>query len=394
MREVRSLLDELQRLGATVTTRGEPYSSEAVRRAEATLGFALPPEYVELLTTLGHVHVELERTWFFYGLDDGLTRTREYDATFESFRTNPRCAGNYYPRRFFVLADQGDFSNRAEGTVYDADLDAMLGTNGGRYVSRDHAFVVGYWQFLHDELSKIRRRIADEDDVLVGGSPRALAKRQRERPAAVSDELRAAVDRLYAAFAAYEKAPRWQCFFGEKCEDCKKSNAALTAKALRELSPHDLSHYAYMGLVASTQLPKTPAERERAYKHFLPRILELFGEIGATGNPFVVMPTILKAVFGEGVLTPEERAALDAWALLRFAHDIEQPSTTTNEIHAFLYALSTGTRTLAPFIEAWSRAGATAKRHAEDFEISEDAAYYGWHGSEAQFAELKEFLLR
>lgn len=169
---VQEVLDELRELGATVTT-GDGYSPAEIAAVEQRLGFEFPEEYREFLRSFGEISLEWRRTWFFYGLDEGLKKTEEYREEFESAaaRSQPSREGPYFPRRFFVVYDEGDFANVASGTVFDHDLDGYLVTAGGRWVEASEAVAMGHWGWLIDELLEIRDRLADFDDILVVGSP-------------------------------------------------------------------------------------------------------------------------------------------------------------------------------------------------------------------------------
>lgn len=192
--EVLSILDELRELGASVETGERLYSEAEITEAEERLGFSLPLEYREFLSEFGQIEIVLERTWFFYGLEEGLEKTEEYRATFQqavSQGSVSKRSGPYYPQNFFVLYDEGDYSNQAWGWVHDHDLDALLFTAGGKWVEAGDAVSVGYWGFLLDELTEILDRIADPEDVLVAGSERELAlleERQGSTPEPPKEE--------------------------------------------------------------------------------------------------------------------------------------------------------------------------------------------------------------
>jgi hypothetical protein len=168
---VKQHLTEIQKLGATVT-RGKRSTEAEVLAAEKSVGFSFPAEYRAFLLEIGSIVVELERTWFFYGLKDGLTLAKAYSAEFDAFREDGNEDGPYYPKRFVVLMDWGEFGNAAYGWVYDADLDALLHTDGGRYVSRDEAFGGGYLVKLLEELAYVRECLEDESDDVVADARR------------------------------------------------------------------------------------------------------------------------------------------------------------------------------------------------------------------------------
>lgn len=152
--DVSGLIEELRALGARITTAEGSTTEADVKKAEAALGFPLPVEYREFVLELGGLEIEHDRTWNFYGLD-------EARALADAYRDD--LGGTYVPRRFIVVHDEGEYSNAASGTVYDADLEAFLVTAGGDDVAKDEAFAVGYWGYLLDELEQIRDRIVDPD---------------------------------------------------------------------------------------------------------------------------------------------------------------------------------------------------------------------------------------
>jgi hypothetical protein len=69
-------------------------------------------------------------------------------------------------RRFIVLFDEGDYANAASGTICDADLDALLVTDGARWVDSEDSFTIGYWGLLLDKLEDIRTHMEDPDNAL------------------------------------------------------------------------------------------------------------------------------------------------------------------------------------------------------------------------------------
>ena len=159
------ILEQFAKLGAEINTREVGYTPDEIADVEASVGFSLPQEYQEFLIEFGQIGIDLERTWFFYGLESGLAKTTQYRDHFESMVASGMEAppvGPYFPKRFFVLADEGDYANRATGWVYDDDLDGFLHTFGGKWVEAGHARKIGYWQLLYDELTSAYERIQEE----------------------------------------------------------------------------------------------------------------------------------------------------------------------------------------------------------------------------------------
>jgi hypothetical protein len=171
---VRAILSEIERMGARVELTASNREELAVLRAQ--LNFDPPEEYVAFCMELGGITIELVRTWFFYGAKDTLAKTREYAQELDAFRDEE---GPYYPSRFFVFTDEGNYSNAASGWVWDADLGAFFRTDGGSWADRDDARDIGAWTLLTEELESIRDRIADPDDELVSGESAAVAARRR-----------------------------------------------------------------------------------------------------------------------------------------------------------------------------------------------------------------------
>lgn len=170
---VRLLLTEIERLGARVEVA--PSSPEEIAALRA-LGVAPPEDYDAFCEGLGEITIELVRTWLFYAARRAPAKTREYAEEFDSFRGQQE--GPYYPSRFIVIADEGDYSNLACGWVWDAELGAFLRTDGGRWVDRADAHDVDLWTLVLEELEEIRDRLADPDDELVAGHADEIAKRR------------------------------------------------------------------------------------------------------------------------------------------------------------------------------------------------------------------------
>ena len=163
--DLLEILNALEEMGASVRYGERPFGEEEIAAVEEELGISLPEEYREFLQTFGQIEIELHRTWIFYGLTDGLDTTRFYQEEFHGAIAAgilPSPTGPYYPQRFFVLYDEGEYSNAASGTVWDHDLDAFLVTDGARWVEASDAFQMGYFGYLIDELLEIQDRIAEE----------------------------------------------------------------------------------------------------------------------------------------------------------------------------------------------------------------------------------------
>lgn len=168
---IRGLVDEIRALGANVDMEA-PASEAELRAAEEALGFPLPEEYRVFVTEVGGIQVELVRTWFFYGLAGAKERFEQYDQEFADGRDEEGEGeedGPYFPRRFLVLVDEGDYSNAAEGYVYDADQDKVRFTAGLDYMEADEYEESGILEVITRELEAVRDRIADPSDPLVGG---------------------------------------------------------------------------------------------------------------------------------------------------------------------------------------------------------------------------------
>jgi len=391
--EVLAILAELRELGATVDTGEGETSEDDVRRAEAELGFALPTEYREFLVQFGHVKIGLERTWNFYGLAEAFAVTETYRKEFGE--TSP--GGPYYPERFIVLHDEGAYANAGSGTVYDADLDAFLVTDGLRWVDRQEAFAVGYWGYLLDELGEIRDRIADSDDILVAGGARDIARRQNKRDegasgptmAGASSRLRDARERVYAAFEHHLLQVRDRfCFAGKRCKECKHSNKALNGTPLRDVRHQDLFHFAYFGKVET-------AEQKSDYKHFVPRIVELLDDLSLHGNPSVVVGQILRKI-GEATPTQDEDDAVETALRRQWEWLLQNPATKTGTFAAYLQWFACWRKDVGPFLAAWTALFEqdVALVHAAAFVTSHlfdvDAKGHGW--PEAPFGELRKWL--
>jgi hypothetical protein len=107
----------------------------------------------------------LVRTWNFYDLKTAVARTQTYKAEFGAADGGD----GYFPQRFVVLADEGDYSNAASGWVWDADQQCVRRTEGGDFMDADENAGESIWDLFLDELKEIRRRIADPRDPLVSG---------------------------------------------------------------------------------------------------------------------------------------------------------------------------------------------------------------------------------
>jgi len=159
------ILEQLAKLGAEINTREVGYTPDEIAAVEASLGFSLPQEYQEFLVEFGQIGIDLDSTWFFYGLENGSAKTTRYRSLFEDMIASgmeSQPEGPYFPQRFFVVADEGDYANRATGWVYDDDLGGFLHTFGGKWVEASHARKIGYWQLLYDELTSAYERIQEE----------------------------------------------------------------------------------------------------------------------------------------------------------------------------------------------------------------------------------------
>jgi hypothetical protein len=168
---IDALLAEMEAMGANVTT-GRAASAAKIARAEKALGFPLPPSYREFLQVFGSISIELVRTWFFYGVPEKKKLKKEYVAEFapsiqvmeeEGYDDDDDEHAYYFPRRFLILADGGLYGNVASGFVWDADLEHIRGTAGGRMVERSNHRGDDYWAFLVGQLDEIHATISDPE---------------------------------------------------------------------------------------------------------------------------------------------------------------------------------------------------------------------------------------
>lgn len=135
--EVREAVARLQAMGANVRL-GPPNTDGEIAAAEAALGFSLPDEYKEFLRDIGRIEIELVRTWFFYGLPEQPEVKKLYQDVFAVYAgaDDDDARGPYAPRRFVVLADEGNYANVGEGFVWDGDLSHIRATAGDEYIER------------------------------------------------------------------------------------------------------------------------------------------------------------------------------------------------------------------------------------------------------------------
>ena len=414
---VVSLLEEMRLQGASISYEPVPERA-AVAAAEARLGFALPAEYREFLAQFGGIRIELERTWLFYGLASALDMTAGYAEEFESFRTAAADGGQaeasdgpYYPRRFLVLMDEGDFSNAASGTVYDADLDAMLETDGGRWVSREDAVAMGYWALLLDALEAVRDRIADQDDILVSGGERDRARKQAARAAYLAshplppDDLDAARERLYVAFAHHPRLPiQRRCFLGPDCADCQATDRVLESTALRDLTSRQLEHYAYYVLARrENALYASQAEVRRDFLHVVPRILDLAEEVAMMGNPSVVLQQVFGTLTDPLELSGDEWAAVRGYFTALWARLLACPpdlDDMNQDITDYLRNFAIAGLPVNQLLAVWSSllARETACLHLAKklryYQLDYTAEQVGWYGQDQALAALHAWLRR
>jgi hypothetical protein len=181
--EVKALVERIEAMGANVKL-GPPSTAGEIAAAEKALGFSLPEEYKEFLLEIGRIEIELVRTWFFYGVPEPRSVKERYEGVFRIFwgkrgKADEAEDAPYVPRRFVVLADEGDFANVGEGFVWDGDLGHIRGTLGDERVEKSDFYEGGYWGFLSDQLEDIHDRIADPEDDLVSGSEAEVARRRK-----------------------------------------------------------------------------------------------------------------------------------------------------------------------------------------------------------------------
>lgn len=333
---ISAVLEQLRASGARLKT-GASATARDIAALERKLGFVLPASYREFLGALGEVRVN---DWRFYGVTGAGARNKTYAREFAAGDGGVTNGGPYFSKRFIVLCDQGEYSNAGAGWVFDADLGAMLATDGGRWIEREDTRDLDYWDWLAEQLAALHAQVAAEH----------AAETQRVRNTAAltttaSRDGTAEAKHLYAAFEKYEKATRWHCQVA-KCKQCVTSNRAFDSKPLRKLTAKELEHYvgwALEGDVSTTLLPKAQPARQRAFKHFLPRCLELIGDLGCH--------EILRErkIFARGFLSAEERQAVDAWLAHYWRVMLQSAATLSGNVTILLRCVPE----LAPYLATW-----------------------------------------
>lgn len=209
-----------------------------------------------------------------------------------------------------------------------------------------------------------------------------------------SPRLLASVERLYETFAAYP-LPRNT----DPCSCCHRAedDAKLRSKSLRNLGPDDLKAYAYDAILTWGN--------ESTFKHFLPRLFEVFVTIPNPSLNFA-NPEILFSKFRHAnwqTWPDSEQAAVSdflhaVWnGVLRFDSRYDNDF---EETESCLCSIAQAEENLMPYLDQWMetetleacltlsglllQSAVTQKRNTGRNEF--------WNGRDAQYQQLKNWV--
>jgi hypothetical protein len=211
-------------------------------------------------------------------------------------------------------------------------------------------------------------------------------------PMECTANLRKAIEGLYTAFSNYP-LPK----FTDPCLHCHSldDEAKLRAAPLREIDPDHLRDYAVDALLVWGDV--------LVFKHFLPRIFELFV---STPDPAVVFtdPEIMFSKFRHGVWRTwptEEQSAIEAFLRQVWEELLgQQPEDGSfTDVESWLCSIGQCEEDLNPYLHKWIEDERLSSCLAlSSFLLTSAVARTGttgrnafWQGRDAQYAQLQQW---
>jgi hypothetical protein len=207
-----------------------------------------------------------------------------------------------------------------------------------------------------------------------------------------SANLRKAVEGLYAAFSNYPLPT-----FTDPCLHCHslEDEARLRTAPLREIDSDHLRDYAVDALLVWGDVP--------AFKHFLPRIFELFV---STPDPVIVFadPEIMFSKFRHGAWRtwlPGEQSAVEAFLQQVWEEVLGQPPEdgSFTDVESWLCSIAQCEEDLDPYLHRWIEdERLSACLALSSFLLTSAVARTGttgrnafWQGRDTQYAQLQQW---
>ncbi len=209
-----------------------------------------------------------------------------------------------------------------------------------------------------------------------------------------SPQLLAAVERLYEVFAAYP-LPRYT----DPCLCCHKvgDEAFLHTKPLRNLERESLQIYAMDAILVWGN--------ESTFKHFLPRLIELF-IVQHEAYSYHVDPAILLSKFKHG--NWQTWPLTEQKAVKNFLHEfwvfvlnaMPGPNDEKDDIEALLCAIAQAEDDLTPYLEQWMESGTLEAHLALSGLLLQSAVVLDsnagrnqfWNGRDQQYRQLTQWV--
>jgi hypothetical protein len=170
-----------------------------------------------------------------------------------------------------------------------------------------------------------------------------------------TDPLRDAIESLYVVFSQYRLRERI-----DACSHCHGSHddRLLRSKTLRELGVQELHHYTWDAL--------TTWGDDYDFRHFLPRILEIYALDESLTDQFIEPEIVLgKLEYARwSNWPPREQEAvrqyLTALWLSKINHDFPWEDFSVSSIEYWLCAIGQAEDDLEPYLTAWEAASSPA----------------------------------
>ncbi|WP_300487168.1 hypothetical protein [Flavobacterium sp.] len=153
----------------------------------------------------------------------------------------------------------------------------------------------------------------------------------------MTDELKTAIERLYATFSCY---PANGTMEGCPCCVSATDKEKIHTKPLRQLDGEDLSRYAFKAL--------TTWGNTDDFKHYLPRIFELLSTTDFIVDTFVVLGKLNYAKWK--TWPAEEQKAINAFLMAWWIDSIKHQNYFNNDLFIEIYKLF---EVINPLLDNW-----------------------------------------